>query len=252
MDVSFASARGDFEQQGNGVAGALDDKNETGWGVAPNTGRPLSAVFVSKSPFDSEGAALTFTLEHLSGQAQHSLGRFRLWVTGSRNVEASPALPPEVAAALKAPANQRNEDQKAALASYYRSVAPSLDGVRRRLAELKGRAMPLPVTTARNRTVALPVPIVRNPGFSGDVVVTLEGFSSGRDPGTRQPMPIQRNMNPVPLTLKGTDSFGRMNVTINGNSEVGTRLVVYRAETKVGNDTFVQYSPAFPITVTEK
>jgi len=96
------------------------------------------------------------------------------------------------------------------------------------------------------------VPITRNPGYAGDVVVTLEGFSSGRDPATRQPMPITRNMNPAPLTLKGSDSFGRMNVAINANSEVGTRLVVFRAETKVGNDTFVQYSPAFPLTVTEK
>ena len=39
---------------------------------------------------------------------------------------------------------------------------------------------------------------------------------------------------------------------MNGNSEVGTRMVVIKAETKVGNDTYVEYSPAFPLTVTEK
>ena len=106
--------------------------------------------------------------------------------------------------------------------------------------------------TARNRTLVLPVPITRNPGFTGDVQITLEGFSSGRDPANRLPNPIARNINLAPLTLKGPDSFGKLSVTINGNSEVGTRMVVLRAETKVGNDTYVQYSPAFPLTVTEK
>jgi len=34
-----------------------------------------------------------------------------------------------------------------------------------------------------------------------------------------------------------------------GNAEQGTRLVVLKAEAKVGNNTIVQYSPAFPLTV---
>ena len=66
------------------------------------------------------------------------------------------------------------------------------------------------------------------------------------------PTAITRNVVVTPLTLKGVDSFGKLNLRVNGNSELGTRLVVLRAETKMGNDTWVQYSPAFPLTVTEK
>ena len=48
------------------------------------------------------------------------------------------------------------------------------------------------------------------------------------------------------------EAFGRLTFRVNPNSELGTRMVVLRAETKVGNDTYVQYSPAFPLTVTDK
>ena len=37
-----------------------------------------------------------------------------------------------------------------------------------------------------------------------------------------------------------------------GNSEVGTRNVVIRAEAKLGKETVVQYSPAIPLTVKAK
>ena len=163
VPVEFRSARATFEQQGWQAAGALDDRNDTGWGVAPNTGRPVSAVFTTRVPVAGDGGAvLTLVLEQQSTQPQHTLGRFRVWVTGSANPEATPSLPPDVAAALRVPTDKRNDEQKATLAAYHRTLAPSLQEVRERLAELKSKAAPLPLTVARNRPAFIPVPVTRN------------------------------------------------------------------------------------------
>jgi hypothetical protein len=254
-EVPFASAKADFEQQGFPIAAAIDARAMSGWAVSPNVARPLGAVFVPRTPIECDaGSKLIFALEYSSKQFPHyTLGRFRLWLTDSPTPAASMSLPPEIASILKVPQERRNDDQKAAMTAYYQAIAPSLEGARRRLAELKARVQPpLPLTVGRNKTLLLPVPITRAAGFSGDVVVTLEGFSSGRDPATRQPMPIARNIIVTPLTLRGAESFGKLNLRINPNSEVGTRIVVLRCETKIGNDAYVQFSPAFPLTVTEK
>jgi hypothetical protein len=250
--IEFAAARADFEQAEMPVAAAIDGKGETGWGVLPETGRPVSATFFPKSPIDLSGASLIFTLEQQSPHAQHTLGRFRLWVTESPHPLAAAAVPPEVVAILKVAADKRSEEQKAALANYYRAISPTLAAARVRVAELRAAAQPLPLSVARNKAFTIPVPIARAAGFSGDVTVTLEGFVAGRDPQTRQPMAIAKSLNVTPLVMKGAESFGKLTVRANGNSEVGTRMVVLRAETKVGNDTWVQYSPAFALTVTEK
>jgi hypothetical protein len=254
-DVPFASVKADFEQQGFPVAATIDARAMSGWAVSPNVARPLGAVFVPRAPIECDaGTKLIFTLEHSSKQFPHyTLGRFRLWLTDSLTPAGSTSLPPEIAPILKVPPERRTDDQKAAIATYYQAIAPSLESARRRLAELKARVQPpLPLTVGRNKTLLLPVPITRAAGFSGDVIVTLEGFSSGRDPATRQPMPIARNIVVTPLTLRGAESFGKLNLRINPNSEVGTRTVVLRCETRIGNDAYVQYSPAFPLTVTEK
>ena len=90
-----------------------DAKPDTGWAIGPNTGRPLSAIFAIKSPIDCgpTGATLAFTLDHLAAQPQHTLGRFRLWVTSALGGAALPtSLPPEITAILKVPADKRNDE----------------------------------------------------------------------------------------------------------------------------------------------
>jgi hypothetical protein len=79
------------------------------------------------------------------------------------------------------------------------------------------------------------------------VRVTLEGFSAGRD--ANGPLPIARSVNVTPLTIPGDGTVGALTYTVEPTAEQGTRLVVLRAEAKVGNDTVVQYSPAFPLTI---
>jgi hypothetical protein len=254
VPVELHSPRATFEQTGWPALGALDDRNDTGWGISPNMGRPNSAIFLTRSPIagSEAGSVLTFTLDQLSGNPQHTIGRFRIWVTANPGPDAAVALPAEIRTILRIPALSRNEEQKAALAAYHRSIDTSLDPVREREAEVKSRVTPLPLTTARNRTSSIPVPVQRAGGFRGDIQITLEGFSSGRDPATGMPTAVARDFALTPLTIAPDSAFGKLTYKVNGNSEIGTRLVVLKAEAQVGDETVVQYSPAFPLTVNEK
>jgi hypothetical protein len=209
----------------------------------------------------------------------------------SAMTENAPTIPAAILALVRTPSDKRTAEQKATLAAYYRQTAPefapdyakldslrgglgvyaeiaqltetldastppantpSLDAARKRLAELKARAAPLPLTVARNKDLSLPVPISREAGFTAPAQVSLEGFSSGRDPATGMEAPIAPNLVVSPLTLGGVDCFGTLSIRPTATCELGTRMVVLRAETKVGPDTYVVYSQAFPLTVTEK
>jgi hypothetical protein len=248
--AEIASAIASFEQDKFPIAGVLDDKPETGWAIAPLLGRPAAAEFFFKSPQGGDGGLVfTVTLEHLASAVPlHTLGRFRISLTTAPNPDAAQRLPANILAILKLTAAQRNEQQKAELAAYHRRVAKSLHPVRQRLAELRAASPSFPVAVQRGRAGFLPVAITRGANLAtGDVQITLEGFTLGRDGGG--PAPIARSIKSTPLTIAGDNVVGALSFTAEANAEQGTRLVVLRAETKVGNDTLVQYSPAFPLTV---
>ena len=178
----------------------------------------------------------------------HTLGRFRVSLTTAPGPDAVQRVSTNILAILKVPAAQRNDVQKAEVAAYYRRIAKSLQPVRQRLTELRATAPSFPVVVQRGRAGYLPVAITRGANFaSGDVQITLEGFTLGRD--ANGPAPIARSIKSQPLTIGADNVVGALSFTAEGNAEQGTRLVVLRAEAKVGNDTFVQYSPAFPLTV---
>lgn len=253
--VPLRDARASFEQANYPLAGALDDKPDSGWAISPMTGRPQTATFFPKVPIVTPegGAALTFTLEFNSAKlAGYSLGRFRIWVLGAADPATAPNIPGEIIEILKVVETYRTEPQKAEMAAYYRSIAPALEPTRRRLFELREKLPTLPIIVARNKSGSISVPLARTDKFTGPVTVTLEGFSAGRDPANRMPTPLSKNIDATPLALDANAGFGRLTFKVKGNCELGTRMVVLRAEAKVGNDTYVEYSPAFPIRVVEK
>ena len=247
MPVELTSPQASVEQQGWTVAGTLDDRNDTGWGIGGYAGRPAAATFFSRAQIaGGDENVLTFTLEHqAAAQAQHTIGRFRIWVTNALNPQDAPQVPDRILTILK----DKNRDgrEKADLSAYYRAIAPSLEPVRARLAELRSRVGAGRPVVARNQGGAIPVIINRQGNFTGDVSVTLEGFGTGRD--GNGPAPIDRNLNLKPLTVGQMATFGTLGFQVDGRSQTGTKLVVLRAEAKIGNDTVVQYSPAFPMTV---
>jgi hypothetical protein len=244
--VELHSPQASAEQQGWSAQGAIDDRNDTGWAIDPYEGRPVAATFQTRALVPGgDDTVLSFTLEHQSEFANHGLGRFRIWATNALSPQDAPKVPERILTLLRN--MNRNEAEKAELAAYYRSIAPSLEPVRQRLAELKAAAGTGRLAAARNQGGAIPVLVSRRGNFAGDVSVTLVGFTSGRE--GNGPRPIERSLRVTPLTVPGAGTFGTLGFQVDGGSETGTRTVVLRAEAKVGNDTVVTYSPAFPLTV---
>ncbi len=115
--VELTRADSDFEQAGFATAVAIDGKDETGWGIAPQTGRDHWAVFMAKSPVGTGTAPwLQFTLASNFGQ-KHTLGRFRLLaVTGN---DAQLGIPRPIRDILAVAPEKRSGEQSAALADYF-------------------------------------------------------------------------------------------------------------------------------------
>jgi hypothetical protein len=116
--VAIASASADFDQEGWGVARAIDGNSTTAWGIYPAVGKPHSAVFVFKEPIPHKGGCtLTFTLEQTHGGG-HLIGRPRLAVTTTARPAAVVPLPEAVTRILATPTAKRSDAQKAELARF--------------------------------------------------------------------------------------------------------------------------------------
>jgi mono/diheme cytochrome c family protein len=120
------------------VESLLGSKANAGWSIDQSKTKqagPASALFEAAAGAGFEqGTALTVTLGNRSKKKAANLGRFRLWVTSSKEPV---SLPDPVRAILALIPEQRSADQKSRLASHYRSIAPQLDDVRKRLADLR-------------------------------------------------------------------------------------------------------------------
>ncbi len=120
--VVLQNAVATFSQEQWAVAGAIDNNPATGWAVAPRFGEAHSAFFEVKGPltFKKEGV-MTFTLLHQFPGRDHNIGHFRLSVTTTPPPLNLAPLAPNLAAALKAPADMRTPAQKALLTQTYRA-----------------------------------------------------------------------------------------------------------------------------------
>lgn len=237
-----------FSQEGWPVAHALDGSGETGWAVMPRFGEAHTAIFETQAPL-GEGAEITlvFALEHNSVHAQHVLGRFRISATTSREISSGISLPDKISRILDL--GERSDRQKADLAAYYRSISPDLVAARSRIEELKSAVGQFPPRLAKGASTALGVEVHRRPGFTGEISVTLDGFSVGRDEKTKQPNALAKNLEVSTLTLKGAQTRGLLTLKTKPACEVAVRLVALRAEAKVDGQVEVQYSAAFTLAV---
>ena len=140
--VALTAVAATHEQGGLKLAGVLDDNPETGWAVHEGrmVDRSHAAVLRFAEPLaTAEGTVLRFRFRHESGNRHHNMGRFRLSLTQ----EAEPALgssDPALAVALQTPAAERDKDQQEIIATAWEEADPVLAGLRRKIAELTGRA----------------------------------------------------------------------------------------------------------------
>ncbi len=139
--VVFSDAVADCTRKGSSVKDVLSGDPGRGWSVDPASDESPSdhqAIFVLKEPAGfQQGTRLTIRLKQES-QSPHSLvGRFRLAVATAKDPSRSVVLPVKLESILAGPAAQRTVEQKKVLAEYYRSVAPSLQPTRSRLAQAR-------------------------------------------------------------------------------------------------------------------
>jgi len=84
---------------------------------------------------------------------------------------------------------------------------------------------PLTLTASveQNQSTGVEALLTRRAGFLDDVQLSLEGFSTGRDP-------ITRSAETQPVTIKGADSRATLNLKARLDSELGTRPIWIKAE----------------------
>lgn len=148
QSVPLQNATATYEQTGAAggnpygrwaVAAAIDAdaKGRTwGWAVMEQVGRSQTAVFETAADLTlAEGAVLSLVLDQNLDNPGHNIGCFRIFAsTAARPLRASEAIPAEIAVIVAVPSGQRSEQQAAALAAWYRSVAPQLQAAREQLA----------------------------------------------------------------------------------------------------------------------
>ena len=130
--------------------GKVKEKERNGWSVHPegySKDQELVAETVDAPNFEG-GTKLTIVIEQRWGQ-NHTLGKFRLSVTGDPQPMPHHGLPEDVRTALETPAAKRDEAQVARLAEWYRGVDPFLASQQARLETHLAEAPKLPETKAQ-------------------------------------------------------------------------------------------------------
>jgi hypothetical protein len=151
-EVPFVAAIADYAQPSfaaDQVIGNMD-LAERGWAIGGQPNAPHSLTLIPSAAVDvAPGSKLGITIEQVSKHEYHTLGRFRLAVSADSRAAELSRLPADVLAILKTDAAARTDEQNAALTRYYLvSVAPELQPVRERLAEVeKQLAEQKPMTT---------------------------------------------------------------------------------------------------------
>ena len=127
------------------VSYAIDHDNKTAWGIDAGPSlrnQTRKAVFVAEKNFAfPEGTRLEFHLVQMHGgwnsndNQTLNLGRFRISVTGQKNVVADP-IPEKVREIFKIARDKRTAKQVEAIFSYWRTTLPQWKKENQQIAEL--------------------------------------------------------------------------------------------------------------------
>lgn len=161
----------DFEQEKGTaetkhlIGTVLDGNQKTGWAVAKQYGVRHVAMFECETPLTGE-QTLVVKLDQLFG-GKHTIGKFRLSVTTQTPPFRLDEMPDSVIAALKLPAAERTDAQKADVTNYYKSVDPEYAKLAAAASAHMKSAPPEPATKAQTVN-DLPTPRPTNILVRGD------------------------------------------------------------------------------------
>jgi hypothetical protein len=144
IEIPFAKAEADFSQASYPVEHAIknDDLKKHGWAVSPQQTKAHAAVFTIGSPAAAgAGTELTIVLDH-QFEYQYpgfSIGRFRISATGDQQPSLSPAVPADIRAIVKTPADARTAEQRQKLHDHFVSQAAQAKPLRDQIAVVEGQ-----------------------------------------------------------------------------------------------------------------
>ncbi len=152
QSVPLQNATATYEQTGAtggnpygkwAVAGAID-KDEKGkpwgWAIMEQAGKPNLAIFETTQRIGGTGQRLLIRLDQNLDNPKHTLGHFRISVTSApQPVTAQAGLTADLSEITRKPVADRTDAEVHKLAAHFRSIAPILDGERKRLTEFQGQ-----------------------------------------------------------------------------------------------------------------
>jgi hypothetical protein len=147
--VEFVAALADYQQAGFDANFLIKPQPGKGWAVGGQAGVAHQVTLLTATPIEiAAGATLSLQIEQNSPHEQHTLGRFRLGVTGDERVASFARTPATILAILMLDESQRSDAQRQELVNHYLSIAPELQADRERLAAVRKQLAELkPLTT---------------------------------------------------------------------------------------------------------
>ncbi len=167
--VAFQNAQASYQLDSHRVGRVIDGEVDDykGWASDPGRGQTLYASFETKEDVGFRGGAkLDFLLDQQYQSNQHSIGRFRLSVTG----EPRPVLygiPPEIVKVVKLPLSERSEEDKKRLEEFYKNNDSDRiklkDGIKVAEQPMKVDKEIMRLRELRNRVAVLQKPLPKDP-----------------------------------------------------------------------------------------
>jgi hypothetical protein len=228
-NAAFAGAVADWEQEYYRADHAVDGNPKTGWAISPRFGERHFLIAALKEPVGFPGGTrLGFRFDHYHGNS-HTLGRFRLWVTGERDRVKRWPVPQEIRGLLATPAEARTAEQRRRLTVYYRGLSEEIRRLERELFRLNQREAAL--AGARYTSLVLqelPQPRVTHVQLRGNFLEPGNVVSAGV-PGVLPPLATDEPANRLALArwLVSAENPLTSRVTVNRLWErlFGTGLV---------------------------
>ncbi|HEX3134871.1 MAG TPA: DUF1553 domain-containing protein, partial [Planctomycetota bacterium] len=124
VPVPLIKAVSTFDQQGLGVALAIDDDGTSGWAVDPQFGKDHAAAFTFAAPVGFPGGTRLTVTMRFTNNLRHSIGRPRLSLTTGTVTLDGGAITDAVASALRTPAVERSEAQRLTLLAWWKTSDP--------------------------------------------------------------------------------------------------------------------------------
>lgn len=131
--VTFQRATATYSQDQFPIENLIDDNLMTAWAIYPRIGTSHSAIISFTKPIgDGTMQTITITMPQDFGH-HHTIGRFRLAFTTSKDAHAEHAVQQDIAEILAITAEERSQAQQAQLRKRFRATAPSTAALRKRI-----------------------------------------------------------------------------------------------------------------------